>query len=154
MLKINWYQESWNFTIDWYQTFYHCVTTLQNMCALPLLALVSDPSLWSCSCCSLWIILSRGLEPSAACWLTTWFSPEWRNKKQTQRHLNTLLVFSDSLQVYVCIHKWPIITLSNKNTERDQRDTVCLRFLPDDVSPIWGMSCSSLQFSLPGTSFW
>lgn len=44
------------------------------------------PSLWSCSCCSLWIIVSRGLGPSTACSLTTWFRPDKNSKGQSYNY--------------------------------------------------------------------
>lgn len=42
---------------------------------LVLLTPASPERLRSCSCCSLWIMLSRGLISWFACWLKTWFNP-------------------------------------------------------------------------------
>lgn len=65
---------------------------------LPLLALVFAPDapasvppiLWSCSCCSLWIMVSSGLGPSTACSLTTWFRPDrkWTGKQEVRNQVH------------------------------------------------------------------
>lgn len=56
-------------------------TPSPQVCNLPLfirlvvLVPASPERLWSCSCWSLWIMLSSGLTSWFACWLRTWFNP-------------------------------------------------------------------------------
>lgn len=78
---------------------------------LPLLALVFAapeakvsvvPNLWSCSCCSLWIIVSRGLDPSTACSLTTWFRPDTNRNGESHAQIQCLYIMISCIKDHQC----------------------------------------------------